>query len=82
MTSPTTSGRTTSTQEQISVTKDMKEEEKKKIAFEAFHSVLTTPVRDKYEERLRDGYDVEGRYLSKLAHEILPLKLEQIWSLT
>ena len=41
----------------------MKEEEKMKIAFEAFQSVLTTPVRDKYEERLREGYDVEGKSL-------------------
>ena len=75
MTSPTTSGGTTKTQEQISVTKDMMEEEKKKIAFEAFHSVLTTPVRDKYEERLREEYDVEGRCLSKLAHEIQSIYL-------
>ena len=75
MTLPTTSGGTTSTQEQISVTKDMKEEEKKKIAFEAFHSVLTTPVRDKYEERLRQGYDVEGRCLPKFAHEIQSIYL-------
>ncbi|XP_056003489.1 uncharacterized protein LOC130049641 [Ostrea edulis] len=59
--SPTTSGGTSSTQEQISGTKDINEEEKMKIAFEAFQSVLTTPVRDKYEERLREGYDVEGK---------------------
>ena len=53
----------------------MKEEEKKKIAFEAFHSVLTTPVRDEYEERLREVYDVEGRCLSELAHEIQSIYL-------
>lgn len=44
---------TTPTKEHMSGTKALNEEGKMKNAFEAFQSVSTKPVRDKYENRLK-----------------------------
>lgn len=50
-----------SKQEEKLDSKKVGEEERMKIAFEAYQSVLNTPVREKYGRRIQEGYGVEGK---------------------
>ncbi|XP_062576029.1 uncharacterized protein LOC134237890 [Saccostrea cucullata] len=61
-TSPTTAiPEQLATQEKQFTTKEITEDEKMKISFEAFQSVLNTPVREKYERRMKKGYDIQEK---------------------